>query len=243
MLNSLCDTLSIIGVVVSITGVIVSLFLFNASINNNRKILLNNVLNRIMYDVFFMFSTHNPDSQRVSKVHDFNRALMKIDTMLNEVDYNNKGVPLLSWSTTFSGEKATQTFHINNAFKEVKKYFERRHIKGMDVFIEYFDDRISLIQCYEQRRRYIHKFVIGPIIGIKVYAVRNKKKIAFNDKLVYPIPIKKIRNLREMKIYYDKCYMKFDSFVRQNTVSLERNNIDVTQIVKKGEEIPPTFYR
>lgn len=44
------DILSIIGIIVSITGVIISLLFFNDSIDNSRKVLINKAIHFINFD-------------------------------------------------------------------------------------------------------------------------------------------------------------------------------------------------
>ena len=237
------EWLSIVGVVVSMVGVILSLLLFNASINNGRKILLNNVLYKMTYEVLFMFSPLNNGNQRVKDYDKFNKSLISIHMMLNEISYCSTGVPGLQISTSYTDTKAIQTFNIYKTYHAVVDYLESRNIKGLEILMEYFDDRFSIMQCFNQERKYIRKWFIGPIIGIKVSATRNKPSIAFSSNLIYPIPIKKITNINDIKTYYNNVYLKFDPFLRQKTYDVERKDIDVVQEVPKGKEIPITIYR
>ncbi len=177
-------------------------------------------------------------------MHKFNRAFIKIGTQLDQIRYDSKiGVPLLGWSTSYDNEVATQKFGVVKEYNAMLEYFQQRHIFGIDILMEYYDDRISFIQSFTQKRKYIKRFLFGPIIGIRVYSVRNKKTIAFNKNLVYEIPIRKVKSQKGLKKYYDEVYMRFDPFVRQRTVPFERNDMDIISKVKKGKEIPLTIYR
>ena len=238
------EWLSILGISVSVVGVILSLMLFNASINNGRKILLNNILYDITYELFFMFSKFNGDESRVKDVHKFNRAFIKIGTQLNQIKYDSKiGVPLLGWSTSYDNEVATQKFGVVKEYNNMLEYFNKRKIYGIDILMEYFDDRMYFIQSFSQKRKYIRRFFVGPIIGIRVYAVRNKKTIAFNKNMVHEIPIRKVKSQNGLKKYYDEVHMKFSPIIRQQTVPFERNDMDIVTKVKKGKELPLTIYR
>jgi len=61
------DILNIIAFVLSIVGIIISLLLFNASINNGRKILINEIIYRLIYEICFMFSEHTRNEDKIEK--------------------------------------------------------------------------------------------------------------------------------------------------------------------------------
>ena len=237
------EWLSITGVIISIVGVILSLMLFNASINNSRKILLNNILYKLTFDVFFMFSPLEDGIKRVNDYNKFNKSLMSIHNLLNEINYSSYGVPILQISTSFTDTKAKQTFHVYKTYQAVKEYFESRNIKGIDVLLEYYDDRFSIMQCFNQKRKYIRKCFFGPIVGIKIFAQRNRPSIAFSSNLKYTIPMKKISNTNDIINFYNDVYLKFDPIIRQTNYDVERKDIDVIQEAPKGKEIPITIYK
>ncbi|KAF5039098.1 hypothetical protein DSECCO2_547470 [anaerobic digester metagenome] len=60
------NLLSIIGIIISVAGVIISLLLFNASVNNSRKIILNKAIHFITFDhdILSIFSDATEEKAR-----------------------------------------------------------------------------------------------------------------------------------------------------------------------------------
>ena len=93
------DILSIIGIIVSTLGVVISLLFFNASLDNSRKVLINKVLYFITFDheimslfseatINGMFSTSN--SLSVEKIKKFNSSMFRLEEMMKDISYKNK---------------------------------------------------------------------------------------------------------------------------------------------------------
>ena len=130
------DGLSIAGIVVSTVGVILSLLLFNASINHGRKIFFNELIYFIKHEIFETFSlfeeqnaNHDLSIDEIGKEKSsFDRALITIHEKLNSLHYNEKrGVPLMETRQKNNADgTVTSTFLLKDTYKKIIDYFEYR---------------------------------------------------------------------------------------------------------------------
>ncbi len=238
------EVLSIVGVIVSVVGVVLSLLLFNASINNQRKVLLNDTLRKIEKEVFIIFNTLNTDENRINMIDNYVRALIRIDKDLNNIKYNNKyGVPGIGQSTTYDNEnnKATQTFKFDESLRYLIGYFKLRNIEGVELLLDFYNDRFSILQMFKQVRKYKRKMFIGPIYGVKIIAKRSNKEIAYTSKKKYKV-IKSINSEKDLKRHYDETYVLSNLDLMQKPEPFERKSLDIIRTTDKGKERPITIY-
>ena len=133
----------------------------------------------------------------------------------------------------------TQIFNVKDTYTVLDNYLKKRNFYVLDMLLNEYDDRLYVIQGYDRKIKYIRKLFIGPIVGVKIYYVRRQETLNYGNKPVKLI--KKIRNKKELKKYYDECYMKFN-FHRTEKVEFEREISNIIFKCKKGEERPPHIY-
>ncbi|MDE7163511.1 MAG: hypothetical protein K2O44_05480 [Clostridia bacterium] len=92
------NILSIIGIIVPVVAIIISLWLFNKSLDNSRKVLLNKFLYFITYDskilALICHSTKNGNITGAkvteSDINTYNKSLFALDRMLNDLNITTK---------------------------------------------------------------------------------------------------------------------------------------------------------
>lgn len=237
------DWLAILGIVVSIIGVVLSLIIFNASVNNGRKIILNNVMYEIDRELFYIYNPYISEDEKIKYIDTYVRSFAKIDKQLNEINYKtNIGIPLIQYETTYKEDIANQTFKLNESLKELFNYFMQRNIQGVDLLFDFHNDRFSILQMYSQKRKYIRRLIFGPIIGMRITAVRKSKEIFINKEKNIPNPVRKIKNQKDLEKYYNQCYLKFAPMFLMPVQSYEMKSMNFTKVSKKGKERPITMY-
>lgn len=242
------NILSIIGIIVSVAGVIISLLLFNASVNNSRKIILNKAIHFIIFDhdILSIFSDATEEKARnitKERIYKFNHNVFMLEEMLKDIDIqNNLGIPIVSESDEqLDNNQFKHTFFLSKTYQVMNDYFRERNLPDFYLMLNEFDDRCSFLQNYERKVKYKRKFGIGPITGIKYVYKRKKEKIKYGKSEV-PL-IKKIKNIEDFKKYYDKCYCKFDIFNIISKCEKERVIKDIEIGTDEKNRIPITIYR
>jgi hypothetical protein len=237
------DIVSIVSLIVSTIGVIVSLYFFNASIDNSRKVLLNKLLTSISYDVCWMFSVLEKDERKISEHGKFKETMLAIDSLLNQIEYNSKQpIPSIGFSLKYEENKVVNTLHMRKGYENISKYFSLRNIKNFDLLVEEYDDRLYFHQHYRRVYRYIRKICFGPIIGVKVIYKRTNLSATYGSKQT-KISVKTIRNLNDLKKYYEETFLHFSFIEPDSKVAFERDIHDIVFQTVKGKEMPITIYR
>jgi len=234
---------TIFGIVISSFGVLLSLLLFNASINNNRKIILNDVIKEINRGLFCLFTEDHNKEYKMKQFDGFVKNTIKIDAQLNQIEFkNNILLPGIPHSTSYIADKAIQTFDLNKAYKSMIDYFESRNIYGLDIALEFYDDRLMALQFYALKHEYIKKFFIGPIIGLRISAIKHTNEAYISKDQSLKIPIDRIGNKQDLKTYYDNFYVKLIPRFFQEPKSFDRIISNIVNETEKGKERPITFY-
>jgi len=207
------NVLSTVSLCISIVGVIISVSLFNASINNGRKVLLKKILYMTTYDICFMFSPLEKDENKIKNKTKWERSMIKIGQLFDELKFNSKiSIPGISFSQSVSKKDntiITEQFFLDSALSRTIDYYKSRNIKGFDLLLEGYDGRVYLSQHYHRVYIYTHFLFVGPINGVKIVYKRNKKIANYGGHITKITP-KKIRNMKDFRKYYDKCYMDFN---------------------------------
>jgi hypothetical protein len=241
------DILSIVGIVISSIGVVFSLLLFCASVDNGRKILINKVINTINSEVLLMFCEHpfqGNYTQKLKEREKFNQSLWALHRALQEINYiSNIIVPQLevSKSEMITDNKWRNTFDLSQLFISVDEYFKKRHFIGIDFMLEYFDSRLMLCGNYNMEPEYIRRMLIGPIIGVRMQFVRIRERVSYVGNGEETELIKSIKSIKDYKRYYDECYMKFNF----NTHIIERKSFKreiKEMIIETDYQMPITTY-
>ena len=239
------NILSISGIVVSILGVVISLLLFNASVDNGRKIIINRVLRSLNREVLWAFTNGNLSEKNEKKYKErdkCNYALGTIHHDLHEIRYASFGVPVVDINSQIqlkTGEWES-SIRLSDVFNAIDEYFMRRHIDGLTLMLEYYDDRLLLCQHYEEKRKYIRKFKVGPIIGVKINYKRREKTVRYRDASVKLI--KRIASYEDYKKYYEQCYLKFDNIIPNEKKLFERSINDVVLTADDQSQYPIVLY-
>lgn len=242
------DILSIIGIIVSITGVIISLLFFNASIDNSRKVLINKAIHFINFDheILSIFS-ESTDEKKISnaqkRIYKFNKDMFMLEEMMKDIKIkNNLEIPIIPESDEIvTDNQYKHTFALSEAYKVMNNYFEERNLPNFYLMLNEYDDRCSFLQNYQRKELYKRKYFIGPIIGIKYIYKRKKKTVKYFNTEV-PL-IKTIRNMQDFNKYYEQCYCLFDYFKIIPKCEKERVINDFTEVTDEKNRIPITIYR
>lgn len=241
------DILSIIGIIVSVTGVIISLLLFNASVNNSRKIILNKAIHFIIFDILSIFSDATEEkAQNITKerIYKFNHNMFILEKILKDINIQNKLgiIPIvLESDEQIDNNQFKHTFLLSKTYQVMNDYFRERGLPDFYLMLNEFDDRCSFTQNYKQKVKYKKKFGIGPITGIKYVYKRKREKVKYGKSEV-PL-IKTIKNIKDFIKYYGKCYCKFDIFNIISKCEKERAIKDIEIITDEKNRIPITIYR
>lgn len=246
------DILSIIGIVVSTIGVIVSLLFFNASLDNSRKVLINKVLYYITFDHeimnLFESATLNKKFETTSslsrvRVEKFNNSMFKLEAMMKDVSYhNNFGVPIIGESDESLGDnKYKHTYHISKTYQVMNKYFNERNLPNFYLLLNEYDDRCYFLQNYKRIYKYKRKFFIGPIIGLK-FLYKRRHKTANYMGVKTPL-LKTIKTEKDFEKYYNECYLKMNIFHNDKPTEMNRIIKDLEIITDEEHRIPVTLYR
>ncbi|MDD4110536.1 MAG: hypothetical protein PHS54_03170 [Clostridia bacterium] len=246
------DWLNILSLVISILGVAISLLLFNSSINNSRKILLSKVMYYINYDheIMALFSESTKDKKirnaKITKerVIKFCQNMFRLEEMLKEISYKNElGVPTIpEQDKSINDNEYKHIYGISETFAVMNNYFKKRNLPNFYLLLNEYDDRCYFLQHYYRKEQYIHKWGIGPIIGLK-YIYKRKHVSANYGGFSTPL-IKKIKNEKDFEKYYNECYcnMKiFDNNKQKQTVNREIENLEM--ITDKEHRIPIVMFR
>lgn len=238
------EALSIIGIIISVLGVILSLLLFNASINNGRKLLINELLYLLNREILQIFSIHRNDKKIIKNKDIINKNLMKLVEIIDKIkfDYWNY-IPAIGSNLTYNkNNTVTHFYNINEFYNELDIYLKRKNIYYLKLMIELYDDRLYILQHYHDKLKYIRKFFIGPIIGVKKIYVRKRRYANYSGKKVKLL--RKIKNIKTMEMYYNKCYTKFNIF-QLSSIKKEKFNRTINDInfkTEKGKEQLPIIY-
>lgn len=238
-------TLDITGVIISFTGVILSLLLFNASINNQRKIILNKVLSIIESDLFLVFNPFMSEDEKIKLVDKFFRAFYKIHGELNQISFDSEtGIPVIPQSISYKNDKTKHKYNFNEALENMVEYFESRKIVNIDLLFDYHRGSFNVQQVFSKRISYKRFLLIGPIIGLKIYFKRMKPVFRLNKKTQIPITVKTIENRDDLKEFYDKTYIPLCKIDPTNNKpeSFERQDYNIIKITEKGKEDPLKIY-
>jgi hypothetical protein len=237
------DILNIIAFVLSIVGIIISLLLFNASINNGRKILINKIIYRLIYEICFMFSEHTRNEDKIKKRTEWERSMIQISKMIDDIRLDDKhGVPTIPIAQQFNNEEGTVTENIslNCLLNNVSDYLEKRNIFGFKLLLENYDGRIYATQHYRCKYVYKRLLLVGPIVGVKIILIRSNKEAKYGLSSPVEITPKKIKNMKDLEYYYKNTYLLFPAVIEK--VSFERK-LDITRTIKKGEELIFNLWR
>ena len=246
------DILSIVGIIVSTLGVIISLLFFNASLDNSRKVLINKVLYFITYDHEIMELFSNATSNKKhdttkllnkERIEKFDSSMFKLEAMMKDISYNNNlGVPIISERDECIDEnKYKHTYYISKTYAVMNKYFHERHLPNFYLLLNEWDDRCYFFQHYERKYKYERKFCIGPIVGLK-FIYKRRHKTANYCGVETPL-IKTIKNEKDFERYYNECYLKMNIFFDDKPDSLNREIKDLEIITDKEHQIPIKIYR
>jgi len=236
------DILNITAFALSIAGIAISLLLFNASINNGRKILINKIIYRLLYEICFLFSDHISSDTKIKKRKDWELSFIQISKMIDDIELDDKhGIPGIPITQNFNNEEGTVTeyYSINGLLNSVSDYLKKRKIAGFKLLLEHYDDRIYVTQYYRCKYNYKRRFFIGPIIGADIVLIRINKVAKYGSASTEIKP-KKIKNMADLEDYYKNSYLSFPKIIEK--VNFERK-LDFTRTVKKGEESVFTFFR
>lgn len=246
------DILSIIGIIVSTLGVVISLLFFNASLDNSRKVLINKVLYFITFDheimslfseatINGMFSTSN--SLSVEKIKKFNSSMFRLEEMMKDISYKNKfGIPIIGESDTLiESDKYKHTYRICETYEIMNEYFKERRLPNFYLLLNEWDGRFYFSQHYKRIYKYKRRFFIGPIVGLE-FVYKRMHKTANYGNVKTPL-IKKIKNEKDFEKYYTECYLKMDlpNSVIKHEFERKIRNLEI--ITDKDHQIPITIYR
>jgi len=239
------DMLSVAGIIVSILGVGISLFLFNASVDNGRKIILSRILRSLNREVLWVFTNGSLSAKNDEKYKErdkCNYTLGSIHHDLHEIRYASSGVPVVEINSQRQLETGEweSSIRLADVFDALNEYFMRRHIEGLKLMLEYYDDTLLLCQHYDEKRVYVRKFKVGPIIGVKINFRRRKKTVRYRNATVKLM--KRINSYEDYKRYYEQCYLKFDNINLDKKQQFERSIDDVVLIANDQSRHPLTFY-
>lgn len=242
------DILSVIGIIVSVIGVILSLLLFNGSVNNSRKIILNKAIRFITFDhellgIFFDATKERSVDITVERIYKFNKNMFLLEEMLKDIRIENKfGIPTIPEEEhRISDDEYKHTFALSKMYKEIYSYFKERKLPNFELMLNEYDDRCLFLQHYNKKIRYIRKFLIGPIVGLK-YIYRRKKKVVKYGKVEVKL-VKNIKSIEDFYKYYDKCYCYYDFLGRTPKFEKERTINDVIFVTDEDNRIPISIYR
>lgn len=209
------NILSVIGIVVSTVALIVSVWLFDLSLDNSRKVLLHKIDYFITYDhqIISLFSdlTINGTKRNCNvsekDIEIFNKSVFELSRLLNDIKYSYLATPIIYDGSELNNdnENYKHNFYVKNAFDYLCTYFQKRNLPNFKLRLEYYDDRLYLKQHYTGIIKYRRKCLIGPIIGYKIVYKRNHKYAIYGQTKIKLI--KSIRNENDYKKYYNTCYV------------------------------------
>ncbi len=236
------DWVSIIGASISIIGVILSLLLFNSSINNGRKILLKRILILIQTELLYFFSPILDNKYKVSKRENIYKSLVNIESLLDEINYYPKiDIPGLKIKKdSLDNNMIKNTILLNEFYKNLEEYLNKRNITNFRLIDVYFNGAFELLQYYNLNIKYNKRFLIGPIQGVKTVLYR-KKKFALIDKAKIPL-IRKINNEKKLEKYYNECYMNFNYKVSLKEKEKLDKPGDIVITTPKDKQLKTTWY-
>ena len=246
------NILSIIGIVVSTIGVIISLLFFNASLDNSRKVLINKVLYFITFDHeimdLFASATANKKYETISslsksRIEKFNNSMFKLEAMMKDVSYhNNLGTPIIGESDELlEDKKYKHTYLISETYKVMNTYFSKRNLPNFYLLLNEYDDRCYFLQHYKRLYKYKRKFFIGPIIGLKFIDKRSHKTANYGG-VKTPL-LRTIKTEKDFEKYYNECYLKMNIFHNDEPSELNRTIKNLEIITDEEHRIPLTIYR
>lgn len=210
------NILSVIGIVVSTVALIVSVWLFDLSLDNSREVLLHKIDYFITYDhnIMSLFADLTVDEKqkkcpiKEEDIEKFNQSIFELTRLLNDIRYSYISNPIIydGSKPADDGKSYIHEFYVKKAYDYLLTYFQKRYLPNFKLYLEHYDDRLYLKQHYLGRIIYKRRCLIGPIIGYKVIYKRRHKYAVYGQIKIKLI--KSIRNEKDYKKYYDKCYTK-----------------------------------
>ncbi|MDE6667552.1 MAG: hypothetical protein K2K38_04295 [Clostridia bacterium] len=243
------NILSIVGIVVSTIALIVSVWLFDLSLDNGRKVLLHKIDYFITYDheIFSIFSKLTISEDRLKPtvkgeiVEKYNKSMFELSRMLNDIKYSYFDIPLIPEGSELNDDGKTykHKYYVKNAYEAIQMYFVKRNLPNFKIYLDYHDDRLYLVQHYSARIKYKRNYLIGPIIGYRIVYKRRNKFANYGQRRIKLMKV--IKTEKDYKKYYYNCYLKF--FDENEVIKHQPFEREVADFFNIANEQYITIYR
>ena len=211
-------TMTHVGIIISSIAIIVSILLFNASVNTQRKI----ELVKIKSLLFEVLSVFRPDFN----VYDFNEKVQIIDELvnpsmieisehLNLIKACFKSVPMLNIHEE-SLKKGNSleykyTIDLKEYYKKLIDYFSKSKINNLGLIVEYYNPSNLFSLNYSEKIIYRRFLLINPITGYTIVYIRNSTHMDPNRFNVNLKLKKRISKYKHLEKYFSNIVKKISN--------------------------------
>lgn len=197
--------LNIVSLVVTTFGVVITVFLFDISVNNSRKIHLNEIIDNLL-KVFNLFNSYIPNEYKVRDIMQSDHIMDQIYNTIMKINYNTRNqVHHIGFSTKTEGDAKYHVYHSQKFLDNLEQDLAKSNIHGIKLLYEYFYGHNYFLQHYDIRWAYIrpirHFFTI---VGMRPRFVLKKESFKYG-KFEFSPSHKIIHNIGQFEEYVAEC--------------------------------------